>query len=554
MKTTIHKITKAIFLVSCFLSLASASAQAPQKMSYQAVVRNASNTLITNANIRMRISVLQGTATGTAVYVETQTATTNTNGLVTLEIGAGTVVSGTFASISWGTNTYFIKTETDPTGGTNYTIVGTSQFLSVPYALFASSGNTGPAGPTGATGPAGPQGIQGTQGPIGLTGATGPQGSQGLPGANGAQGPIGLTGPAGPQGATGAQGPIGLTGTTGPQGSQGLPGANGAQGPIGVTGATGPQGIQGIPGAANISGSANKIIKFGTATTGVNSQISDDGTYVKIKPNAYTGFDEDLSMVQIAGSNNTLRLIGTGPTYGEFGKLSFGDVDRVNITEDIDDNLRINSYGRLAIMGENVGLGTLTPAEKLDVNGKTKTTNLQVTNGAGVGKVLTSDASGNANWVTPSGGITQFNETNAYNLSTLVQGADVDFATTNVTAPSTGTYLITYFLDGYNTFTCSQCITTPNPFVYYTTANIYNKTSNQRYQAQAIDFLLSDDDKSGGASFDYSSLPAHQVSGSLVKQLTANDVIGFKMRSFADEGSGGEIRIRECNITLVRLF
>ena len=536
MKTSIHKIVKAIFLVSCFLSLASAFAQAPQKMSYQAVVRNASNALITNANIRMRISVLQGTATGTAVYVETQTATTNTNGLVTLEIGAGTVVSGSFASISWGTNAYFIKTETDPTGGTNYTIVGTSQFLSVPYALFASSGNTGPAGPIGATGPAGPQGA------TGLTGATGPQGIQGANGTNGAAGATGSQGPQGIPGTNGAPGPVGLTGPAGPQG------------PVGVTGATGAQGIQGIPGAANISGSANKIIKFGTATTGVNSQISDDGTYVKIKPNNYAGFDEDLSMVQIAGNNNTLRLIGTGPDYGEFGKLSFGDVDRVNITEDIDDNLRINSYGRLAIMGENVGLGTLTPAEKLDVNGKTKTTNLQVTNGAGVGKVLTSDASGNANWVTPSGGITQFNETNAYNLSTLVQGADVDFATTNVTAPSTGTYLITYFLDGYNTFTCSQCITTPNPFVYYTTANIYNKTSNQRYQAQAIDFLLSDDDKSGGASFDYSSLPAHQVSGSLVKQLTANDVIGFKMRSFADDGSGGEIRIRECNITLVRLF
>ena len=114
-------------------------AQAPQKMSYQAIVRNTGNTLIANTNVGMRISVLQGTASGTAVYVETQTAMTNANGLVTLEIGAGTVVTGTFASINWGTNAYFIKTETDPTGGTNYTIVGTSQFLSVPYALFAAN-------------------------------------------------------------------------------------------------------------------------------------------------------------------------------------------------------------------------------------------------------------------------------------------------------------------------------------------------------------------------------------------------------------------------------
>lgn len=146
MNTIIQKTIRTICMVSCSLFLSSALAQAPQKMSYQAVIRNASNALVTNANIRMRISVLQGTASGTAVYVETQTATTNANGLVTVEIGAGTAVSGTFASISWGTNAYFIKTETDPTGGTNYTIVGTSQFLSVPYALFASnSGTTQPS-------------------------------------------------------------------------------------------------------------------------------------------------------------------------------------------------------------------------------------------------------------------------------------------------------------------------------------------------------------------------------------------------------------------------
>lgn len=132
-----------IVIVSFFA--ATMRAQAPQKMSYQAVIRNAGNVLIANANVGMRISVLQGTATGTAVYVETQTATTNANGLVTLEIGAGNVVSGTFAAISWGTNAYFIKTETDPTGGTNYTISGTSQFLSVPYALFAA--NSGAAAP-----------------------------------------------------------------------------------------------------------------------------------------------------------------------------------------------------------------------------------------------------------------------------------------------------------------------------------------------------------------------------------------------------------------------
>ena len=114
-------------------------AQTPEAMSYQAVIRNASNQLVTNQGIGMQISILQGGATGTAVYVETHNTTTNANGLVTVELGNGTVVSGDFATIDWSADTYFIKTETDPTteGGTSYTITGTSQLLSVAYALQA---------------------------------------------------------------------------------------------------------------------------------------------------------------------------------------------------------------------------------------------------------------------------------------------------------------------------------------------------------------------------------------------------------------------------------
>jgi len=124
------------------LITASVFAQAPQKMSYQAVIRDASDQLITNQNIGMQISILQGSVTGTPVYVERQFPTTNTNGLVTIEIGSGTIVSGNFSTIDWTNGPYFIKTETDLNGGANYTITGTSQLLSVPYAFHAATADS----------------------------------------------------------------------------------------------------------------------------------------------------------------------------------------------------------------------------------------------------------------------------------------------------------------------------------------------------------------------------------------------------------------------------
>ena len=231
MKKIINKSAHLLIIALAHLLInTSIFAQAPQKMSYQAVIRNTSGALVTSTSVGIKISILQGTASGNVAYSETQIASTNANGLVSLEIGSGTVVSGTFAGINWATGPYFIKTETDPAGGTNYSITGTSQLMSVPYALFSANGTPGPAGPIGATGP---QGIQGLTGPIG------PQGIQGLTGATGTQGIQGLTGATGPAGSIGAQG---IQGFPGPTGAQGI------QGPIGLTGPAGAQGIQGATG------------------------------------------------------------------------------------------------------------------------------------------------------------------------------------------------------------------------------------------------------------------------------------------------------------------
>ncbi len=120
--------------------------QAPSGFTYQSVLRDANNDLIINTAVGTQISILQTTAGGTAVYVETHAETTNANGLLTLQVGAGSVQSGTFANIDWSAGPYFIKAETDPAGGATYTITGTQQMMSVPYALYAA--NSGNATPT----------------------------------------------------------------------------------------------------------------------------------------------------------------------------------------------------------------------------------------------------------------------------------------------------------------------------------------------------------------------------------------------------------------------
>ena len=136
-------ITLIAILLLCAVSL---FAQAPEKFSYQAVVRNASNALVTNAPVGVRVSILQGNAAGNAVYVETHSANANANGLLTVEIGGGSVQQGVFADIDWANGPYFLKTETDPNGGSSYTVTSTQQLLSVPYALYAEEAGNGFSG------------------------------------------------------------------------------------------------------------------------------------------------------------------------------------------------------------------------------------------------------------------------------------------------------------------------------------------------------------------------------------------------------------------------
>lgn len=134
------KIILSIFaLVLCFNLVA----QAPNKFGFQAIVRDAANNLVASKPVGVKISILEESASGAEIYVETHTPTTNQNGLISFEIGGGTVSKGVFSDIYWlgDVPPYFVKSEIDPNGGTNYTISSTSQLISVPYALAASESN-----------------------------------------------------------------------------------------------------------------------------------------------------------------------------------------------------------------------------------------------------------------------------------------------------------------------------------------------------------------------------------------------------------------------------
>ena len=328
----------------------------------------------------------------------------------------------------------------------------------------------------------------------------------------GATGAVGATGPQGSQGAQGLTGATGATGATGPQGIQGLTGATdsqGIQGEIGLTGATGATGSQGIQGLSGTTGN--------TGPQGLQGPIGATG------PQGFQGVTGTQGAQGIPGSTSGSRSTNSSNIYN-------------------------NNSG-------NVGIGMAIPTEKLHVNGKTRTTDLQVTNSAGAGKVLTSDATGNATWTTPNmPTVNQSYKQICNTFNTTTQGAVTDIPLSNITVAATGYYLVTYFMDAHNSF-FKTCSTTPRTgFVLKTTASLYNKTYSIFLQSQIIDFLDVDSTSSGQTFTKYYTLPSHQISGSLVQYFTTGDVIGFKISSQVTAANPGGSISGNAEINLIRLY
>jgi hypothetical protein len=351
---------KFIITLANLLIITSLLAQAPQAFKYQTVVRNSSNQIIPNQAVGLKISILQGSATGTPVYIETHSTTTNILGIANLEIGNGTLVSGNFLTISWGTNSYFVKIELDPAGGTAYQLMGTSQLVSVPYALHAKTAET----------------VSFTE----MDPVYGASPASGITSGN----------------ITNWNNAFGW----GNHATAGYAPAVHIHSAADITSGTLPV-ARGGTGAATFS-SGNVLIGNGTGAVTTLSRSGID-TRASFPPDAHTHPAADIT----SGVLNIARI----PTGTTGSTVALGDHTHAQYLTAETDPTWSGAANTTSAIGRtgNVGIGTTSPSAQLHTTGSVR---FQGAGIPGAGKVLTSDVNGNAIWLDPLSSLTGSGETN----------------------------------------------------------------------------------------------------------------------------------------------